>query len=82
MRGAEAFSKLLPHVHYFDGDDPRHMRQLMEDYLEVVARVPIFTLEYPPSFQSLPQLTGVVMNTAVNAHVRRAVSYELATTVS
>src|SRR5205823_5475754 len=67
MRGATAFSKLLAYAHCFNGEDPKHMRQLLEDYLEVIARVPVFTLQYRPDFQALPQLTRAVMEAAMSA---------------
>jgi hypothetical protein len=66
VRGAEAFSGLVPHAHFFDTEDPTHVRQLLEDYLELVARVPVFTLEYEPNFQRLPQLTRAVMEAAIS----------------
>jgi hypothetical protein len=61
MQGARALSKLFDHIHFFDTEDPKHMRQLYENYLELIARVPVFTLEYRPDFQQLTQLTRVVV---------------------
>jgi hypothetical protein len=82
MRGGEAFSKLLAHAHYFDGEDPKHMRQLLQDYLEVVARVPVFTLEYRHNFQWLPQLTRAVVEAAISADAGAIDSSKLAAIVS
>jgi hypothetical protein len=61
---ARAFSELLAHAHCFDADDPTQMRRLVLNYLEVVTIVPVFTLEYRPDFQHLPQLTRAVVGAA------------------
>lgn len=61
---ARAFSMVLAHAHCFNAKDPRQTRQLVEDYLRLVARVPVFTLEYSPIFQHLPQLTRAVVEVA------------------
>jgi hypothetical protein len=82
QRGAAAFSKLLAHAHCFDGGDLGHVRQLLRNYLEVVARVPVFTLEYQPNFQALPQLTHAVVEAALRATAGGADSSKLATIVS
>ena len=58
---ARAFVELLAHAHCFDLCDSTHRRRLVDDYLRVAARVPIFTLEYQPNFQHLPQLTRAVV---------------------
>jgi hypothetical protein len=57
----QAFSELLAHAHFLDAGDPIRTRKLVGDYLRVAAQVPVFTLEYPPSFQHLPQLTRAVL---------------------
>ena len=68
LPGARALSELLAHAHFFDTKDRRHMQQLYENYLELIARVPVFALEYRPNFQRLPQLTrAVVAATGVDA---------------
>jgi hypothetical protein len=61
MQGARALSELLAHAHFFDTEDRRHMRQLYENYAQLIARVPVFALEYQPNFQCLPRLTGAVV---------------------
>ena len=48
MPQARAFSELLAHAHCFDAEDPAQTRRLVDDYLELVARVPVFALEYQP----------------------------------
>jgi hypothetical protein len=60
---ARAFSELLPHAHCFDPEDPTHIRRLVESYLQLVARVPVFRLEYRPDLR----LLGQVIDAAVEA---------------
>jgi hypothetical protein len=66
MQGARALSQLLAHAHFFDTKDPRHMRQLYENYLQLVTQVPVFTLEYRPNFRGLTQLTHAVIAATSN----------------
>jgi hypothetical protein len=64
MPPARAFSELLPLAHCFDMEGPTHTRRLVDDYLQVVARVPIFRLEYRPDLQGLPLLTRKIVECA------------------
>jgi hypothetical protein len=61
---ARAFSELLPHAHCFDVADPKHTRQLVNDYLRLSAAVPAFTLDFCPAFEHLPQLIRTLVDTA------------------
>ncbi len=63
---ARAFSHVLAHAHCFDAENPRHTRQLVDDYLGLVGSVPVFSLEYPPDLQQLTRLTCAVMETAAS----------------
>ena len=74
---ARAFSELLAHAHCFDADDPTHMRRLAESYLELAARVPVFTLAYQPRLQHLSELTDAVIKTAANIGARTVLSSKL-----
>jgi hypothetical protein len=69
MPQARAFSELLTHAHCFDAEDPTQTRRLADDYLELVARVPVFALEYRPDLQQLPHLTRAIVEavTGLNA---------------
>ena len=77
MPQARAFSELLAHAHCFDAEDPAQTRRLVDDYLELVARVPVFALEYQPDLQQLPQLTRAVVEAATNLDVDGVFSSEL-----
>jgi hypothetical protein len=74
---ARAFSELLPHAHCFDAEDQAHKRQLVNDYLELVARVPVFLLEYRPDFRQLPRLIRAVMEAASGIDTDAVFSSEL-----
>jgi hypothetical protein len=47
---ARAFSAILPHAHCFDPYDAAEAERLVQDYLTLVSRVPVFALSYRPSF--------------------------------
>jgi hypothetical protein len=70
MPQAQVFSKLLAHAHCFDTENPKHTRQLVDDYLDLAARVPVFALEYRPDFEQLPQLVRTVIEAAASIDVK------------
>jgi hypothetical protein len=61
---ARAFSMLLSHAHCFDAADPMQAQRLVEDYLALVAQVPVYTLEYAPGLQRLSRVAMAVIETA------------------
>jgi len=71
---ARAFSELLPLAHCFDIEGTTHTRRLVDDYLQVVARVPAFRLEYRPDLQDLPLLTKHIAECARSINGRTAFS--------
>lgn len=60
----QAFSALVTHARCFDEADASHTRRLIDDYLLVAERVPVFSIDYPPRFVQLPWLLGVVKTVA------------------
>jgi hypothetical protein len=50
----QAFRELLPHAHSFDETEPAATRELTDEYLTVVERVPIFMLTYRSGLDNLP----------------------------
>jgi hypothetical protein len=64
MPPARAFSELLPLAHCFDMEGSTHTRRLVGDYLQVVAQVPTFRLEFHPDLQDLPRLTRDIVECA------------------
>jgi hypothetical protein len=58
---AQAFPELLAHAHCFNAHDPGHAQRLVNDYLAIVTRVPVFALQYRPDLGKLPQLIETVL---------------------
>jgi hypothetical protein len=77
LQQGPAFSELLTHAHCFDAEDPTHTRRLVDDYIEIVKRVPVFTLEYRPDFQNLGELTCAVVQAASSIDASGDYSSEL-----
>jgi hypothetical protein len=59
---ARAFTELMTHAHCFDPDHPDESRRLVEDFLSIVTRVPVFSLVYRPGFDRLPELVDAIMD--------------------
>jgi hypothetical protein len=57
---ARAFPRLLAHAHCFDPTDLSHLRRVTDEYLRLVQRVPVFILQFPPTFETLPQLVRFI----------------------
>jgi hypothetical protein len=74
MPPARAFSELLPLARCFDEEGSTHTRRLVDDYLQVVARVPTFRLEYRPDLQGLPLLIRNIVECASRIDGRTAFS--------
>jgi hypothetical protein len=74
MPPARAFSELLPLAHCFDMEGPTHTRRLVDDYLQIVARVPTFRLEYCPDLEGLTLLTRNIVECARRIDGRTAFS--------
>ena len=74
---ARAFSELLTHAHCFDVEDRAHNRRLVNDYLELVTRVPVFLLEYRPDFRQLPRLIHAVIEAVPGIDADAVFSSEL-----
>jgi hypothetical protein len=66
---ARAFLEVLAHAQRFDAEDHADTRKLVDDYLALAERVPVFALEYPPGLEQLPNLTGAVMEAAASIDV-------------
>lgn len=66
---AQAFSEVLAHAECFDAQEPKHTRRLVKSYLELVARVPVFTLAYRPDFQSIRELTHLVSSSVAGINL-------------
>ncbi|MEZ5319319.1 MAG: hypothetical protein R2752_18095 [Vicinamibacterales bacterium] len=61
LSAVEAFPVLLAHAHCFDVDDKAHTQAMVETYLEIAARVPVFDLAFAPRWDGLPALVATVL---------------------
>jgi hypothetical protein len=64
LSAAKAFPAVLSHAHCFDAADLIERRRMVSAYLTIVSRIPIYTLEYRPHFERLPQLIDAVLAVA------------------
>jgi hypothetical protein len=67
---AQAFSGLLAHAHCYDAQDPSHTKRLVESYLTMVSLVPVFTIQYRPDLQRLPQLIEIIQDAAGSSNAK------------
>jgi hypothetical protein len=56
----QAFSVIVTHARCFDESDSSHTRRLIDDYLAVAERVPVFSIAYPPRFVQFSRLLSDV----------------------
>jgi hypothetical protein len=68
LSAVEAFSALLAHAHCFDEADRRHTAALVESYMTVAARVPVFALARPARFDRLPEVVAAILGTERRRH--------------
>lgn len=70
----EAFSELLSHAYCFSLQDMRRKKTMIENYLFISSRVPVFELEYRDGFDSLPRVLDTLefciqeIHSDANAH--------------
>lgn len=57
---ADAYVRLLEQAHAFTLKIPEFNQQLMRDYLDLTARVPIFALTYRKSFDAIDEMLDVL----------------------
>ncbi len=51
---ARAFAALLPHAYCFSLQELDDKRRIIERYLDLARRVPVYEIEFQPDFESLP----------------------------
>jgi hypothetical protein len=61
VTSAQAFSELLTHAHCFDCSDPGETRRIVDDYLEIAKRVPVYRLSYRPGLASVPRIAEMML---------------------
>ncbi len=60
---AHAFGALIDHAYCFNLDDRERKRRMMQQYLELSARVPIFALRFHEGLGHLPTIIGLIERT-------------------
>lgn len=60
LTGSEAFTAALTHAYAFDAEDKERSARMVESYLELVDRVPVLRLTFPPGLEGLPQILDLV----------------------
>jgi hypothetical protein len=53
LSSAEAFATVLTHAHCFTFEDAERKRRMMDHYLDIVARIPIFDICFPSGLENL-----------------------------
>ena len=61
LAGGQALTTLLDHAHCFNPHDALRKRQMMVNYLTLVALVPVFEIRFQPSLTLLPRLVDTVI---------------------
>jgi hypothetical protein len=57
---AAAFTALLPHAYCWSLDDAGRKRTMVERYLELAGRVPVFSVRFTPGFERLPDVLAAL----------------------
>jgi hypothetical protein len=56
----DAFPRILSQAYYFQVPDPIHKQTMMEHYLKIADRIPVYQISFPAGFQSLGLLLDKV----------------------
>jgi hypothetical protein len=63
LKASEAYPALLANAHCFSLEDPARKRLMLDRYLSLVARVPIFALAVPDRLEGLPAILDALERT-------------------
>lgn len=72
VRPAAAFSALISHAHCFDPASPADARRFAEEYLAIVAGIPVYALNYRGGIDGLAAVVDVVRALALEHGVNPA----------
>jgi hypothetical protein len=61
--GAKALTAVLEHAHCFSLTDAARRRRMLEHYLELVERVPVYEIRFSPGLENLAELTDTIGRT-------------------
>lgn len=71
MTSATAFRSLLTHAYCFDPDEPDRKRHMVEAYLGLTQRVPVFHIGVTAGLERLPDLLDTIELSTFGVHPRR-----------
>ncbi len=60
LRPSAAFAAVLPHAYCFSLRDPDRKQQMMQHYLDLISRVPLFQIRFEAHLDRLPALLDVI----------------------
>ncbi len=63
VSGAEAFTSVVPHAYCFSLGNLAKKRQMMQHYLDLVARTPTFAVSIMSGMQKLPEVLDAIEKT-------------------
>jgi hypothetical protein len=64
LSSLDAFPAVLTHAYYFDLDDAERKREMMNAYLQLVSRVPVFRLILPEGLERIAEVVDTVREAA------------------
>src|SRR6185436_5070695 len=70
LSSAEAFAAVLSHAWSFALQDGERKRRMISNYLELVARVPIFGIAFQPGLDKLPAILDAIEELGLAADLR------------
>jgi hypothetical protein len=70
LSSAEAFAAVLSHAWSFALQDGERKRRMINNYLELVARVPIFDIAFQPGLDKLPAILDAIEDLRLAADLR------------
>jgi len=70
LSSAEAFAAVLSHAWSFALQDGERKRRMINNYLELVARVPIFDIAFQPGLDKLPAILDAIEDLGLAADLR------------
>lgn len=63
LTGSRALTATMTHAYYFDLRDTERKARMVQHYLDLVARVPVFQLRFQPGFDRFPAVLDAVERT-------------------
>jgi len=65
VAGGRSLTALLDHAHCFNPYDAARTRRMLQNYLALLDRVPVYTLAFRPSLDHMPQLLDAITDAVI-----------------